>query len=128
MYGKIIVCEFARATNNGSQFDAIGAGVNNINVPTFPNPISLALLIETSFSLAETSREYPFEIKITDAKGKAAGPTLGGSIRTAPNHKSPTYAAFNIQFLIKSPVAITFSLLVNGEEKDSINLEIKQGN
>lgn len=125
MYGKIILCEFARATNNGSQFDAIGAGVDNIAVPTFPSPVSFALLVETGFSLAETGREYPFEIKIFDADGKAAGPALGGSVHVAPRHKNHTYAAFNIQFLIKSPVVLTFALLVNGEEKDSINLEIK---
>lgn len=127
MYGKIILCEFARATNNGSRFDAIGAGVNNIVTPIFPTPISFALLVETNFTLSETGREYPFEIKIIDADGKAAGPTLGGSISVAPNHRGPTYASFNIQFLVKNPVVLTYSLLINGEEKDSISLEIKQG-
>jgi hypothetical protein len=128
MYGKLILCEYARATNNGSQFDALGAGVNNIIVPRFPAPIAFALLVETKYSVAETGRDYPFEIKIIDPDGKAAGPTLGGSIRVAQNHKGATYAAFNMQLIAKNHVVLTYSLLVNGEEKDSISLEIKQGN
>jgi hypothetical protein len=127
MNGKLTLCQFSRVTNNGSQYDAIGAGVNMVDVIQFPAPVVFAVLIETKFTLAETGKEYPFEIRIIDEDGKAAGPVLGGSINAGQGHRGGIYAAFNIQFVTQKPVRLTYSLLVNSEEKDSVSLEIRQG-
>jgi hypothetical protein len=127
MNGKLTLCQYARVTNNGSQYDAIGAGVNMVDVLQFPAPVVLTVLIETKFTIAETGKEYPFEIRIIDEDGKAAGPVLGGSINAGPGHRGGIYAAFNIQFVTKKPVALIYSLLINSEEKDSVSLEIRQG-
>ena len=128
MNGKLTLCQYARVTNNGSQYDAIGAGVNMVDVPQFPAPVMFAVLVDTKFTLAETGKEYPFEIRIIDEDGKAAGPVLGGSINAGPGgNRGSIYAAFNIQFVTTKAVRLTYSLLVNSEEKDSVSLEIRQG-
>jgi hypothetical protein len=126
MNGKLTVCEFARVQTNGSQYDALGAGVNMVDIGQFPAPVVFAVLVETKFALAETGKAYPFQILIIDEDGKPAGPALGGSIRVAPGQRGGIYAAFNIQFMTQKPVKLTYSLLVNGEEKDNVGLEIRQ--
>jgi hypothetical protein len=125
MYGKLTLCEFARIIKNGSQFDALGAGIKEITINQFPATIAFSLLIDANFTQAETGKEYPFEIKIIDSENKAAGPTLGGSISVNKNQRGPLYAAFNIQFVAKKPLTINYSLLINGEEKDTISLDLK---
>lgn len=125
MYEKLTLCEFVRIIKNGSQFDALGAGIKDIKIIQFPATIAFSLLVDAKFTQAETGKAYPFEIKIIDNENKAAGPTLGGSISVDKNHRGPLYAAFNIQFVVKKPVMLTYSLLINGEEKDSISLDVK---
>ena len=123
MHGKLTLCEYARVTPNGS-FDAIGAGVHTFNAQNFPAQITVAILVETKFSYAETGHDYLFEIKIIDPDGKPAGPTIGGAIRVPPQNIKAMYAAFNMQFVAQNQVKLTYSLLINNDEKDSITLEI----
>jgi len=126
MNGRIFLCDFARVTDNGARFDVIGAGINLIHVPQFPVPVNFAVLIETRFSLAEADREHSFELRIIDPDGKHAAPPIIGNVKISKEHRGALYAAFNMQMLMKMPVSLTFSLLMNGEEKDSVTVKIIQ--
>jgi hypothetical protein len=127
MQGKITICEFAKVGDNGSLYSAFNAGINRIHVGQFPAVLSMSVLIETRAAISEAGKEYPFEIKIIDEDGKPAGPPLAGGIKTGPDHKGAFYASINLQFMAKGPQKLTYALLINGEEKDSVNLEIKLG-
>jgi|GEM_PF-3063665 len=126
MNARIFLCNFARVTDNGSRFDAIGAGINLIQAQQFPTPVNFAVLIETRFSLAESEREHSFELKIIDPDGKHAAPPIVGSVKIAKEHRGSLYAAFNMQMLMKKPVSLTFSLIMNGEEKDCATVQVVQ--
>lgn len=124
MRGKLKICEFARVTNDGLQYDAIGVGTSFISVSSFPASVAFTLLVENEFEKTDVGNEYPFEIKIVDMEGKDAGPAVTGSI--LPRNKTGiAYSAFNIQILIKNYVILKFTLLINGEENDKVLLEIK---
>lgn len=125
MTGKLLLCEYARITDNGLKFDIIGGGIKTVTIRQFPAPMMFTLLIETNFALAETGRAHSFEIKIIDEDGKPAGPPLAGQIHVNQGHNGPTYATVVIQFMVSKAQKITYSLLVNGNELDSTNLEIK---
>jgi hypothetical protein len=126
MEGKLTICEFAKAIDNNTQYDAIGAGISLITVPQFPAPITFSILIESQFTLGEAGKDHPFEVKTIDDDGKAAGPSILGAIRVAPAPAGPTYAAFNVQLTTKKPVKLNFSLLINGMEMDAVGLRVEE--
>jgi hypothetical protein len=126
MTGKITLCQYARVTGNGKQYDAIGAGIHSIDVPKFPASLTLSILIELHLTSAEAGREHPFELRIMDEDGKSAGPTLNGSIRAEGAVKGSSYTSFGLQFGVTKETTLIYALLMNGEEKDNTKLSIGQ--
>jgi hypothetical protein len=117
MKGKIYLCDFARATDNGTRFDVIGAGINQI---------AFSILIETNITLPEKYREQSFELRIIDPDGKNVVPPINGNVNFSKDSPGPLYAAFNMQLMMNKPVSLTFSLLINNEEKDSVTVQINR--
>lgn len=126
MNSRIILCDYAKVTDDGTRFDAIGAGLNLVHAPQFPYSVSFVILVETRFSRSEAGRKHPFELKILDPEKNHLSPPIIGDINPSDNHRGFLYAAFRIQMQIKKAASLTFCLLINGEEKDIVSVEIAQ--
>lgn len=125
MFSKLMLCDFARASNDSFRYDAIGAGLKKMNVSVLPAPIMFSLLLESKFENNELGKNYPIEIIITDTEGKQVGPVINGNVEVGDKDAGlSSYAVFNIQFFIKKEALLTFSLKLNGVQMDVITLEI----
>ena len=128
MYGKIKFCDFARATHNGSRFDAIGAGLTNINVPNLPAPIFFSILIEAGFDPTDIGKEFLFEIITADPEGKPISiRPISGIITVDDIQSLKSYAAFSVQFIIKKEGVFTYTFKINDVKLDenALNVSIK---
>lgn len=121
MKGKLTACDFAQVSDGG-KYNAIGAGIRNLTTPSFPHMFSFSILLETHFTKAESGKDYPWEINMIDDDGKKAGPQVHGVVKVPKGADTPLYMALGLQMGSKKPGSVTLSLLLNGEEKDSIRL------
>ena len=124
MNARIFLCDSANVSDNGTRFNATGAGITFFKCGQMPAPVNFALLIETSFSPAESEKEYAFEIKILDSEGRPVAPVLTGTLQALKGHYGSFYTAFNLQMIMKKTSTITFSLMMNGEEKDCVVVRV----
>jgi hypothetical protein len=124
---KLLLCEYARITDNESRFDAIGCGLSKIIIKDLSYPVSFAILMETKMTKSELEKDHSFEINIKDSENKNVALPIKGGFSASVDRSGTFYSVINVQFLIKKEDELTFSLLMNDEEKDVTKVIIKAG-
>lgn len=122
---KIFICDFARVTDNGTRFDVIGAGTEVFNVPNLPSPIFFAVFVELNFPKSKEKNKHFFEIHISDSDGKHASPPITGEVELSKK-QTTTYAAFNMQMLIKKSTKLSLILFVDENKEDTVLIRVNE--
>lgn len=123
----------AAVAHPDGKFSAIGGGIGALTGPEFPlqHP-QLALLIRLEFTPLECGRTHTVEVHALDSDGQPFAPSLQVQTKPERNPSVPTdpvavQLVLNMQNLqVVKPGRYAFSVVVDGEEKVSVPLQVSQ--
>ncbi len=124
------LADFALAHPDG-KFYVVGGGVSRLLGSGFPfrHP-QLSLVVRIEFMPLECGRPHAIEVHAVDGDGRPFAPAMRVDARPERHPEAPTDAValqfvLNLQNLeMRRPGRYAFSILVDGEQKDSVPLEV----
>lgn len=123
MKAKLTLCEFAKTTDNGSKYTAVGAGFRVCTLPQYPVTIMQYALIAFEFSVNDRDEEYTMEISVQGEDGENSRAPFRAHIANSFTPGVPEYMAFGLQMKLQKPGHYYCQLKINGKKEDDLFIE-----